>query len=126
MPNPKVLIVEDDASVREGLIDFLTLKGFDPRGSIHGQDALSQLEAGFEPDLILMDLMMPVMDGWQLRQALKKSAQWSKIPILVASAAGEETPASLRVDGILPKPLNLEHLTEYTFQALERSKARRF
>lgn len=71
-----------------------------------------------------MDLMMPVMDGWQLRRALKQSEKWARIPILVASAAGEETPASLRVEGILPKPLNLEHLTSYTLHALERSKSK--
>ncbi len=121
--NPcKILVVDDDTAVREGLIEFFSEQGAEARGAMHGLDALEQLGQGFLPDVVVMDLMMPVMNGWDLREALRKKKEWAKIPILVASAAGAETPAALRVEGILHKPLNLDHLRSYVDQAVSKSR----
>src|SRR5262245_38468489 len=61
------LLVEDDASIRYALADMLGDEGFDVTTVVNGRDALNALRCGAPPDVILLDLMMPVMDGWEFR-----------------------------------------------------------
>jgi CheY-like chemotaxis protein len=74
---------------------FLELEGFDVHTAANGRQALDSLKAGDPASVILLDLMMPVMDGWQFRRAQSKDPALSHIPVVVVTAAGraEKIPA---------------------------------
>jgi CheY-like chemotaxis protein len=104
------MVVEDDPDTREMLGRFLELEGFSVRMAANGRQALDQLEAGDRPCVILLDLMMPVMDGWQFRKAQSSDADLSRIPVIVVSAAGRDRVEQVEADGFLLKPVNLDEL----------------
>ena len=87
----RILIVEDDPDTREMLERFLQLEGFEVRTAANGQIALQALQADSALNVILLDLMMPVMNGWQFRQAQAMDPKLSRIPVVVVSAAGAST-----------------------------------
>ncbi|MGQ0506312.1 MAG: response regulator [Myxococcaceae bacterium] len=106
---PNLLVVEDDPDIRELLVDLLGCEGFNTRGAMHGRDALTMLEEGYLPEIILMDLMMPVMDGWALREALVAHPVWGRIPLIVLSASlpPNQSPS---FGTFLAKPVDLDRL----------------
>ena len=109
-----LLLVEDDYDIRAMLVMILEMEGFRVVRASHGREALGLLQGGLIPDLILLDLMMPVMNGWQFREALKADARLSAIPIIVISGDGR-IPAQHMADEVtcfLKKPLNLDELLE--------------
>jgi CheY-like chemotaxis protein len=110
-PPASILIVEDDPDTREMLGRFLELEGFDVRTAANGRLALQSLRANHEPCVILLDLMMPVMNGWQFREAQAKDPALSRIPVVVVTAAGarDDIPA-IKADGWLSKPVDLDRL----------------
>lgn len=101
-----VLIVEDDKSIRESLVDLLQDEGYKTLEAANGQEALDTLRV-VRPSLMLLDLMMPVMNGWQLLDAMKKDPALSDLPVVILSAsASQETPKGvLRL--IKPIPLDV-------------------
>ena len=105
------MIVEDDADTREMLERFLQLEGFDVRTAANGQLALEALEADSAPSVILLDLMMPVMNGWQFRQAQASHPKFSRIPVIVVTAAGarQDIPV-IEADAWLSKPVDFDRL----------------
>ncbi len=109
-----ILIVEDDTATREALALVLTGQGFTVVGAANGQEALTHLRSEVRPDLILLDLMMPVMDGWQFRREQVRDPVLSAIPVVVLSADGNvhQKAASLHAAGYLQKPVDVEHLVE--------------
>ena len=106
-PNP-ILIVEDDDDIRDALADALELAGYRVVSARHGQAALDWLRHSPQPRLILLDLMMPVMDGWQFRREQLKSPELARIPVIVFSACMSPLPTA--VDGYLKKPVDTDHL----------------
>jgi CheY-like chemotaxis protein len=111
----QVLVVEDDVDIRQSLMDFLEDHGYQPVGAGHGQEALQKLGgADLRPCLIILDLMMPVMDGRTFREHQLLRPGLSEIPVLIMSASREveQTARELRTAGHLPKPLNLPELLE--------------
>ncbi len=72
----------------------------------NGQTALEQLRSSARPDLILLDLMMPVMDGTQLQEHLARDDELADIPVLICSAAGERARRQPHAVGFLPKPVD--------------------
>jgi CheY-like chemotaxis protein len=106
-----VMIVEDDPDTREMLGRFLELEGFYVRTAANGQLALQALRADSELCVILLDLMMPVMNGWQFRQAQARDPVLSQIPVVVVTAAGarEDIPP-IDAYGWLSKPVDLDRL----------------
>ena len=108
---PSVLIVEDDPDTREMLERFLQLEGFEVRTAANGQLALEALYADSASCVILLDLMMPVMNGWQFRLAQVSDPALSRIPVVVVTAAGarEDIPA-IHADAWLAKPVDLDRL----------------
>jgi CheY-like chemotaxis protein len=105
-----VLLVEDDEDIRNSVAEILTDEGFQVIGAADGDDALRKLRAATElPRLILLDLMMPVMDGWAFRAAQLADERLAKIPVVILSAATDvrRHAAQLRVDEYLVKPLDV-------------------
>jgi CheY-like chemotaxis protein len=105
------MIVEDDRDTREMLGKFLELEGFAVRTAANGQQALESLEEHGNACVILLDLMMPVMNGWQFRQAQASDPRFSKIPVVVVTAAGarEQIPA-IQADAWVAKPVDFDTL----------------
>src|SRR5204863_859824 len=81
-----VLIVEDDSDLREMMAQLLTLEGFQSAAVANGKEALRYLSAGDTPNVILLDLMMPVMDGWEFRRVQQADPVLARVPTIVLSA----------------------------------------
>jgi len=109
-----ILIVEDDFDIREALTQILEEEGYAVRGAANGREALDVASEGAPPKLILLDLMMPVMNGWQFRAEQLKDPRLASVPVLVISADPQVQPkaASLGVAGLLKKPISLDDLLE--------------
>jgi len=102
-----VLIVDDDLPVIRGMSELLEGEGYDVAVALDGLGALDQLRRGLRPYAIVLDLMMPVMDGWDFRHEQMKDAELREIPVIVITAAGFSE-ASVRAQlgevQFLPKP----------------------
>jgi two-component system, chemotaxis family, chemotaxis protein CheY len=108
----RVLIVDDESGIRNLLAEAFTDEGFEVATAENGFAALNVLAAG-EPDVILLDLMMPVMDGWAFVHATHGDARFRNIPIIVLSASHDlpntaSLLQSLGVRACLAKPFDLE------------------
>ena len=82
----RVLVVEDNPEVREAIVDLLDDSGYQTSTAANGREAIDRLLAGERPNVILLDLMMPVMDGFQFRAAQRAEPELMNIPIVVLSA----------------------------------------
>jgi CheY-like chemotaxis protein len=105
-----VLIVEDDPDLRSMMDYLLHQEGFTPVTAANGRDALRLLKAGLAVRLILLDLMMPVMDGWAFRREQLRDPEIAWIPVIVLSAADD-----IRYDELVPaavfrKPLVFDRM----------------
>ncbi len=108
-----VLVVEDDRAVREAMLGVLEACGYPAIGAENGAEALSSLRGGPRPGLIVLDLMMPVMDGWQFRSAQLREEELARIPTLVCSALDVEAKAlSTGAVAYLRKPIDFDRLLE--------------
>lgn len=111
-----VLVVDDDEDIREGLVELLEETGYRAIGAANGVDALAVLKAlDATPCLILLDLMMPVMDGRMFRDEQRKHPTWAQIPVILMSAYQDvaQQAREMAVDH-LPKPVGLETLLTAT------------
>lgn len=106
--SPDVLLVEDDAAIREALAEVLDEEGYQVLTANHGAAALDHLSAGCAPQVILLDLMMPVMDGWQFLSRLQAMPAWAPIPVIILSAVTDALPQGAHA--ALAKPLDLDAL----------------
>lgn len=109
----KILVVEDDISIRELLVEIFESEGYLVDSRVNGAEALTSLEANI-PDIILMDVMMPVMDGYAFRLEQMKNPLWSSIPLLAMSAQDQGTGklSDFGITNFISKPLELDHLLE--------------
>jgi len=107
----EVLLVEDDHNIREALLDALAAEGYRVHCASNGREALSALQS-CTPRVILLDLMMPVMDGWQFRTEQQRDPSIARIPVVVISADHrvKDKISNLAVDEFLAKPFELETL----------------
>ena len=105
-----VLIVEDDADLRDMMAQLLALEGFQAKTVSNGREALTYLEHGNRPDLILLDLMMPVMDGWEFRRRQIQDDAIARVPVVVLSALDPARGADLGGTAFLKKPLDFDRL----------------
>jgi CheY-like chemotaxis protein len=117
-----ILIVEDDLDIREALAEALGFEGYEVFLAENGQEALDMLRAGPLPDVILLDLLMPIMSGWQFRQVQLADPALAGIPVIVVSASA---PGDAQPDRYLPKPFGIEDLlsavAELSEEDLQRS-----
>jgi CheY-like chemotaxis protein len=103
-----ILIVDDDDASRRALADVLMDEGYDVVTACGGAEALGYLETGGTPRVILLDLMMPGIDGWDFRAAQKRDPRFAMIPVVAISAAGKLVDA----DYSLRKPLDIDALLQ--------------
>lgn len=109
------MIVEDDEDIRADLTAILRVKGFSVEEASNGRDALTRLRSGSRPCLMVLDLMMPVMNGWELRAAMRDDAALREIPVVVVSGAGrvgDDEVRALAPAAVLVKPFELSQLLE--------------
>jgi CheY-like chemotaxis protein len=107
---PCVLIVEDDDGARDALADCLELEGFSVASARNGKEALDYLHRAPAPKVILLDLFMPVMTGWEFRDAQKKDAAIADIPVVVVTAFSAGVTRQIDAAVVMHKPLDLDRL----------------
>lgn len=112
-PRP-VLIVEDDADLREMMAQLLTLEGYHIDTAANGREALEYLHEAPRPDVILLDLMMPIMDGWEFRRRQQNDPALADVPVIVLTALDQAQARANDLNGVdfLKKPLDFDRLLE--------------
>ena len=107
-----LMIVDDDDDLRDALADVMTAQGYEVAAFADARAALAALEAGATPFLILLDLMMPGMSGWEFRAAQLESPALALIPVVVVTAAGNLSDGARALSSVevLHKPFTLETL----------------
>jgi CheY-like chemotaxis protein len=108
-----ILLVEDDIDIRIDLADLLRTEGYEVETAANGQEALDWLrDHREEVGLILLDLMMPVMNGWDFRARQLEEPELTSIPVVLLSGAGDVArhALALKTAGYLIKPLRLDSL----------------
>jgi CheY-like chemotaxis protein len=118
---PCVMVVEDDAAVRDSVSEALETEGYRVYAAADGAEALRVLGQVPTPSLILLDLMMPVMDGWELLRRLKQDQRLSAVPVAIVSGTNDNRPREMK---FIRKPINLVTLIE-TVEELRASPQRR-
>ena len=107
-----ILVIDDEQDIREALVTVLTSEGHDAVAAADGREALRLLREGLRPCLILLDLMMPGMNGWEFRIQQRDDPDLAAIPTVVVSAAGMDAIRAVRADAVLPKPIDVDRLLE--------------
>ncbi len=112
MKQGTILLVEDDDDIRDGLQTILEYEGYDIRTAAHGKDALEQLTGSALPDLVLLDLMMPVMSGAELLEMMRRDPRLGTVPVVIVSAWPRQATSTLGAQGFLQKPIDIEALLD--------------
>lgn len=116
MERRPILVVDDDLYVRDALSALLETMGFGVVAAVNGRDALDRIDRAAPPCLVVLDLEMPVMDGWGFREALLRDPRLAGIPVVVMSARPGRRPRPPRLAADLPKPVDADEL----FEAIEQ------
>ncbi len=111
MQQSKILVVEDDDDIRDSIKELLEEEGYSIETAANGQQALAKIRGKGAPQLILLDLMMPVMDGWQFQNQLRQDPDCAQIPVIVISAS-KFSRQRVEADAFIPKPLDAGVLLE--------------
>lgn len=120
-----VVCIEDETEMIELVKLILGRNKFDVIGAVGGQEGLNKI-AKFNPDLVLLDLMMPEMDGWEVYQKMKASDETKDIPVIVVTAKAQSIDRVLglhiaRVDDYITKPFSPNELLESVERVLHSS-----
>jgi DNA-binding response OmpR family regulator len=109
----RVLVVDDEVVIRTLLVDALELEGFEVRCGADGEEALDIVES-WSPDLIILDLMMPRMDGYHFRDEQRRRASIADIPVVILSAVRDlhQKTAGLAPAAVIPKPFDLDEVLD--------------
>ena len=109
-----VLVVDDDAEIRETLVEVLEERGYRAVAASNGKQALDALQRGTRPELILLDMMMPVMDGAQFRAKQQEEPSLAGIPVVLISAHEDlsKRMRELRAEAALQKPISFRDLLD--------------
>jgi CheY-like chemotaxis protein len=107
----RILVIEDDPTIREVLVEVLGEHGYAAIGAANGREALDTLASTADrPCVILLDLMMPVMDGWEFRRQLEADPALAPVPVIVLSALDQARAAKIHAAAFLKKPLDFDRL----------------
>jgi CheY-like chemotaxis protein len=117
MEKHRILVVDDNMDIRFLLKKWLEIEGFEVLTAANGLDAQETLQkeasASSRLCMILLDLMMPIMDGWQFLEWKKQAKEYTELPVLVISAVAPEKKPMEGVVGFLKKPVSLPIMLEY-------------
>ncbi len=110
----RVVVIEDDPEMIELVKLILTKEGFQVSGAMGGKDGLKVIEQ-FKPDIVLLDLMMPDMDGWEVYQSMKTNDAMKHIPVIIITAKAQSIDKVLglhiaKVDDYITKPFSPSEL----------------
>ncbi len=119
-----ILVVEDDLALQRMMCAFLSMNGYQATPAANGEEALNAIER-FMPDLVIADVMMPVMDGWELTRELRTS--YPRLPIMLVTARStledKRQGFTSGADDYLTKPVDLDELLLHVEALLRRSQA---
>jgi DNA-binding response OmpR family regulator len=123
----KLICVEDEAEMIDLIKLILSRKGFEVLGALGGANGLKLIRQEL-PDLVLLDLMMPEMDGWQVYQQIKADESTKDIPVIVVTAKAQNIDKVLglhiaKVDDYISKPFSLQELVDRVDEVLKRREA---
>src|SRR5271170_7929711 len=116
--NPQILVVEDDEDAREAMVALLQMKGYRAVPAGNGREALDYLDQAPVPDLIILDLWMPVMDGWQFRSEQVKDPRLKNVPVIVVTALSDR--ADVDANEVIIKPVDVNRLLTTVSQYCRR------
>jgi len=119
------LIVEDDFNIRASLLELLDEEGFQAEGCANGREALNLLRMGLRPKVILLDLVMPVMDGWDFRMEQLRDPDLKDIPVVLITATGfraETLQSQLKGVEFIRKPPRASEVVAAVERVLGRPK----
>ncbi len=121
-----VLVIDDDPGLSELLVEYLGGRGFAVERALDGPAGLERLGRG-GVDLVVLDVMMPGMDGFEVLQAIRRTPATARLPIIMLTARGEDTDRivglELGADDYLPKPFNPRELLARVKAVLRRAEA---
>jgi CheY-like chemotaxis protein len=103
----RILVIDDDSDIREVVGEALQFAGYEVSTARDGREGLHGARS-FRPDLILLDLMMPGMSGWEFRAAQLRDPVLARIPVVVVTALGRDP--DIKVSAVLSKPFRLDDL----------------
>jgi two-component system chemotaxis response regulator CheY len=109
MTKARITVIEDDADLREAICLMLQYEGYEAAGFSNAREAIRRLEEGHPSDLILLDLMMPVMNGWEFCDYRAATTALAQVPVIVITARRSVTPPP-GVSGMLLKPFDADEL----------------
>lgn len=117
----RILVVDDEIHIRNLLGTYLQKRGFDVKDAGNGREALPMLSTA-RPDLIILDVLMPLMDGFEFLRELRAATEHAGIPVIILSARSEERyvekAIALQTDFYLPKPIELDELLKFITMVL--------
>src|SRR2546421_817136 len=121
----RILVVEDDQEILGTLSGLLEEEGYDVQSVGDGRDALDRLRRGPVPELIILDLMMPGMDGWEFRTIQRADPQLADIPVVAISADTSAKAAAIDATRFLRKPFRFTELLEVVRKIISDREQRR-
>jgi CheY-like chemotaxis protein len=107
----RILIVEDDKAIRDMMKSVLEVEGYTVLAASNGKMGIEALKGQESPNVILLDMMMPVMNGWDFLDFLRSNSLTRQIPVVIVSAYGEIA-RSVKPQGFVPKPIQLKALLD--------------
>jgi len=116
----RVLVVDDESDIRQAMAEILADEGYQVADAGDGAEALAKVRA-FHPEVVLLDLMMPGMSGWDFLRAARGDPELSSIPVIVLSALGGER--AIEAQAFIEKPFDLDTLLRAVRRHADRSAA---
>jgi len=104
-----ILIVEDDEAIRSTLKFALELEGYKVFSAVNGQEGVTVFKTMPKPCVVLLDLMMPVMNGWEFIEVVEKDEELATVPIILVTAFSDQA-KTIRAKGIVKKPVDWDEL----------------
>jgi CheY-like chemotaxis protein len=119
-------VIDDEEAVRRVLSSFLVKAGYTVIAAADGREGLEMVSSGGVPDLIVLDLMMPTMNGFEVLNSLRVNKDWADIPVIVLTATPMgHSAADLDVDAMLHKPFDAIDVQAAIYVALESRRKKR-
>ena len=123
MTKARIVVIEDDADLREAICLMLRYEGHEVSGFSNGKEAIRRLEDGLHADVILLDLMMPIMTGWEFCEYRAGSTRLSSVPVIIVTAR-QVAARPVGVYDVLLKPFGPDELQEAIGRVLTASDTR--